>query len=229
MTPAEQGRDEPAALTARGQQTRARIVASAAALMCEQGIAATSIDQVRRAAGVSGSQMTHYFHDKRTLVHAVIVWQTERVIEFNTQAGTTALDTFEALRHWADRHIDMQKALDFVIGCRLGGLAGQIGAADDQSRAALAVGFDRWAQVVRTGLRSMRSRGVLRPDTPVDKLTTALVAAHQGGALMSQIKRDITPLREALDGVLDYISSYATEPGGGAPQNVGENPPHLFS
>jgi AcrR family transcriptional regulator len=180
--------------------------------MFEHGIAATSVDHVRQQAGVSGSQMTHYFRDKRALIRAVIAWQSDRVIEFNTQAGSATLDSFDALREWVQRHIEMQKALDFVIGCRLGGLAGQLGTSDDQTRAELVLGFDRWAEVVRTGLTSMRERAVLRPDAPVELLTTALIAAHQGGALLAQVKRDITPLREALDGVVDYIATYATAP-----------------
>jgi TetR/AcrR family transcriptional repressor of nem operon len=197
-------------LTDRGLETRARIVQSAAQLMFEQGIGATSVEHVRQAACVSGSQMTHYFRDKRTLIRAVIAWQTDRIIDFNTQAGATALDSFEALRDWADRHIEMQMARDLVIGCRLGGLAGQLGAYDEQTRLELEAGFDRWAQVVRAGLLQMRERAVLRADAPIESLTTAVVAAHQGGALMAQVERDITPLRDALNGVLDYIASYAT-------------------
>jgi TetR/AcrR family transcriptional repressor of nem operon len=210
MTTPSPGERQPGPHTARGEHTRARIVESAAALMFEHGVAATTVDQVRRAADVSGSQMSHYFRDKRTLLRAVIAWQSDRVIEFNTRCGTTALDSLAALRDWADRHIEMQKALDFVIGCRLGGLAGQLGACDERTRAELATGFDRWEHVVHSGLTTMRARGTLRADAPVDVLTAALVAAHQGGSLLAQIKRDITPLRDALDGVLDYIGSYAT-------------------
>jgi AcrR family transcriptional regulator len=189
--------------------TRCRIVEAAAGLMFTRGIASTSMDQVRAEAGVSGSQLALYFADKRALVRAVIAWQSDRVIEFNTKHGSVALDSFEALRDWADRHIEMQQALDFVVGCRLGALAGQLGACDELTRTELAIGFDRWTQVVRDGLEAMRARGLLCQGAPIEQLTTMLVAAHQGGALVAQAKRDVTPLREALDGALDYIASFA--------------------
>ena len=35
------------------------------------GVAGTSMDDVRRAAGVSGSQLSHYFGDKRDLIREV--------------------------------------------------------------------------------------------------------------------------------------------------------------
>ncbi|BCJ28636.1 TetR/AcrR family transcriptional regulator [Actinocatenispora sera] len=191
---------------------RAHIVAVAAGLMFDRGVARVGLDRVRRAAGASEAEMVEHFPTKRALVRAVIAWQSDRVIEFNTQAGTVALDSFEALRAWADRHVDMQRALDFVIGFRLGGLAGQLGVCDTETRAELASGFDRWWSVVRSGLAAMQSRGVLVPDAPVESLATALIAAHQGGALLAQVKRDVAPLHHALHGVLDFIESFAAEP-----------------
>ena len=62
-------------LTARGERVRTRIVEVAAALIHERGVAATTLDDVKAAAGVSGSQLYHYFPDKSDLVHAVIGYQ----------------------------------------------------------------------------------------------------------------------------------------------------------
>ena len=61
-------------LTRKGQATRDRIVEAAAGLMFRQGVAGTTTEQVQAAAGVSASQIFHYFGDKRALVRAVIAW-----------------------------------------------------------------------------------------------------------------------------------------------------------
>ena len=58
--------------TRKGRETRARIVDVAAKLMFEHGVAGTIIDEVRNTAAVSGSQISHYFHDKRDLTRTVI-------------------------------------------------------------------------------------------------------------------------------------------------------------
>ena len=58
-------------LTVKGARTRARIVESAAALIHERGVAGTTLEDVKVAAEVSGSQMYHYFPDKDELVQAV--------------------------------------------------------------------------------------------------------------------------------------------------------------
>jgi len=67
-------------LTSKGRQTRQRIVAAAAGLMFEGGVARTTMEDVRAAAGVSSSQIYHYFTDKEALVRAVIEFQNENLM-----------------------------------------------------------------------------------------------------------------------------------------------------
>src|ERR1700750_3367151 len=67
-------------LTPKGARTRARIVEEAAALIHERGVAGTTLEDVRVAAEVSGSQMYHYFPDKEELVRAVIDYQADSIV-----------------------------------------------------------------------------------------------------------------------------------------------------
>jgi hypothetical protein len=96
-------------------------------------------------------------------------------------------------------------------GCSFGSLAGELAESDPRMRADLAAGYDQWAEVLRSGLSAMRRRGELRADAKPEVLTSVLLAAHQGGSLLTQIKRDIKPLRDALDAALAYVHSYAVE------------------
>src|SRR6478752_7503314 len=73
-------------LTAKGARTRARIVQAAAALIHERGVAGATLEDVKVAAEVSGSQMYHYFPDKNELVQAVIDYQAETIVENHRQA-----------------------------------------------------------------------------------------------------------------------------------------------
>src|SRR5262249_60349731 len=88
-------------LTRKGQATRDRIVEAAAGLMFRQGVAGTTTEQVQAAAGVSASQIFHYFGDKRALVRAVIAYQTEAVLAAH-QPLLSGLASIEALRAAAD-------------------------------------------------------------------------------------------------------------------------------
>jgi TetR/AcrR family transcriptional regulator, transcriptional repressor for nem operon len=192
-------------LTNKGLATRARIVEAAAVLMHERGVHAVSLIDVRAAAAVSGSQMSHYFTDKRSLLRAVIRWQADSVVAFHTQPRLAGLDSIDALTAWADLVVEGQPERGVRGGCRYGSLAAELAETDDETRSDLREGYDRWAAEIRAGLQAMYDRGDLRPDADPDALTTSLIAAHQGGFLLAQVQRDPAPLRAALDGAIDHV------------------------
>jgi TetR/AcrR family transcriptional regulator, transcriptional repressor for nem operon len=196
-------------LTSKGQATRDRIVSAAADLIFDRGVAAVSMLDVRRAATVSGSQLSHYFGDKQSLTRAVIARQAEAVIQAHQMPELGQLDSFTALERWAQLNIQRLQQRDCQGGCSFGSLAGELAECDDSLRADLAAGFDRWEQLFRHGLTLMRDRGDLRPDADPDQLTYALMAALQGGMLLGQTARSITPLQASLSSVLEYLRSYS--------------------
>lgn len=53
----------------------------------------------------------------------------------------------------------------------------------------------------------MHERGKLRKDVDPERLGTALLAAAQGGLLLTQIRRNTRPLEAAVDAMLDHIES----------------------
>jgi TetR/AcrR family transcriptional repressor of nem operon len=205
------GEMDGARLTPKGQATRERITRIAADLIFTRGVAGTSIDDVRRAADVSGSQMTHYFTDKQSLVRAVVAWQAETVLELHQLSVLGELDTFEALDLWAELNIARQKRLACEGGCSFGSLAGELAEQDPEIRADLAEGFQRWEALFRHGLRLMKRRGDLRPESNPDELAICLLAALQGGMLLTRTTRDIRPLEVTLKAVLAHVRSFATD------------------
>lgn len=198
-------------LTPKGRATRERIVRTAAGLIFEHGVAGTSIDDVRKAAGVSGSQMTHYFTDKRSLIRAVVAWQAESVVELHRLPDLGELDTFEALDLWVELNIARQRQQACEGGCGFGSLAGELAERDAETRSDLARGFARWEALFRHGLKLMKQRGALRSDANPDELALSLLAALQGGLLLTQTQRDLRPLEAALKTAVAHVRSFATD------------------
>jgi TetR/AcrR family transcriptional regulator, transcriptional repressor for nem operon len=199
-------------LTAKGQATRARILDTAAELMLERGVSGVGIEDVRRAAGVSGSQMTHYFHDKQTLIHEVVVRRSRSTLADQRAPELDGFTTFASLRLWADRLLDQQRRRHFRGGCSFGSLAAQLVEADPDSRSDLATGFQGWLELIRTGLTTMRTHGDLLPTADPDDLAYALLTSMQGGMLLTQSLRDLHPLEAALDTALTRILTQAADP-----------------
>src|ERR1700747_2087127 len=167
-------------LTRRGRETRQRILAAAAELMFEYGVAETTLEEIRAAAGVSGSQVYHYFEDKQALVRAVIDYQADAVLD--TQ-GTHLdhLDTLPGLRAWRDLLVEHQRSLECRGGCPIGTLGAEVAEIDDVARMAGARGVRRGEARIRDGLRAMHARSDLPADADPGDLALAMLAALQGG------------------------------------------------
>jgi TetR/AcrR family transcriptional repressor of nem operon len=84
------------------------------------------------------------------------------------------LDSIAALRTWAQRIVEQQRAQNFEGGCRRGSLA---------------------AELVESA----------------DALAYSLLAATQGGYLLTQAHRDAYALEAALGAAIDHIESLAIE------------------
>ena len=199
-------------LTRKGQATRERILECAADLIYRHGVQGTSNDALRRAAGVSGSQLTHYFPDKETLVRATLAWRAESMMGLRQVPPRGPLDTMSALRTWADSYLVRPEVV--AGGCSFGSLAAEVLKSDLDVRDAVAEGFARWRAQFVDGLTAMQDRGELRPDADPDQLATILMAAFQGGLLLTQAARDVQPLREALDGALAHVESHTIDTAG---------------
>lgn len=210
----------PSSLTVKGLATRRRIVDAAARLIFERGVANTSIDQVRRAAGVGGSQIAHYFRDKRELTRHVIGARHHDLRAFHTQPRLGGLDDFDALQAWADACVADIDTVYRVGGCVYGSLAGELIEGDDDIHRDLSAGYDQWIELLRTGLTAMRDRGDLRPEADPRHLAVSLVIAHQGGAMLTYVTGDAEPLRAAVTAGVEYVRSFAppTRPLTGRPR-----------
>jgi TetR/AcrR family transcriptional repressor of nem operon len=190
-------------LTPKGEQTRARIVAAAATLIHERGVAGTTLDGVRTAVEVSGSQLSHYFADKDELVQAVIDHQADLIVGNQEQAD---LSTAEGIKAWRDMVIAAARSAGGKGGCPLGSLGGQLAETDPEARALIAAGFARWSAAIGDGLRSLQAAGRLRAGTSSDDLAITLLAALQGGLLLAQVQRDTRPLETAVDTILALVA-----------------------
>src|SRR5215469_1956291 len=196
-------------LTRKGVQTQQRIVAAAADLILQQGVAGTTLDDVRAEAGVSSSQIYHYFADKEALVRSVVDYRAETVVGEIHEPMLAAIEGIDGLRAWRDKIVSVQDDAGCQGGCPLGALGSELAELDHVARADVAAGCRRWEAAIRACLHGMRDRGQLVPAADPDQLATAMLAALQGGLLLAQIERDTRPLAAALDVMISLTASLA--------------------
>ncbi len=192
-------------LTAKGRATRERIVAAASELMLQRGVARTTIEDIQEAAAISTSQMYHYFADKNDLVSAVIDCQTDQVLGFQ-HLGLDRIESLDDLRRWRDAMVDVVRGRMGVGGCPLGSMASELSDCDPVARARLMRSFTQWEKMIHDGLVTIAEREELAVGTDIDRIALAMLAALQGGLLLSQVRRDAAPLAAAVDTMIEHLS-----------------------
>ncbi len=181
--------------THRGRDIRARIVSTAAQLMYERGIAATSVDRVLSESATGKSQFYHYFSGKDELVSEVLRHQLERIL---ADEDRLRLESWADAEAWLAAAVAGQQARHFR-GCPLGSIAGEAAEQSGRLRTAASQAFAQWETALAQKLGVMRARGLLHETVDVQSLAETLIAILQGGYLLSSIRRDIGPMRHASE------------------------------
>jgi TetR/AcrR family transcriptional repressor of nem operon len=192
--------------TARGRATRERIINVATALVADDGVAGTSLDDVCQTAEVSKSQLYLYYADREDLLRAVAQHTTDQVMDAQADA-LAGCDSLAGMASYLDALVDLQVDRHGHGGCPIGTLAGQLAESDEPARRELADGLTRWELALRVGLATMARRGDLAEGADPAALATQVLALIQGGLLLTQVHRDPARIRLAADGALALIDA----------------------
>jgi hypothetical protein len=121
------------------------------------------------------------------------------------------LDSIEALRAWAEHYVEQLEHGEFHDESVLGAIAGPRAAVGPAARADVGARLGRWIAVLARGLRRMRDRGVLCPETDPDELASALLAMLLGGILLAKTRQDVAPLRSAVTAMMARVQSLTAD------------------
>ncbi|WP_406046090.1 TetR/AcrR family transcriptional regulator [Micromonospora sp. NBC_00898] len=191
------------ALTRKGEATRGRIVAGAAAEVRERGVDEVRLEDVMARTGTSKSQLFHYFPGgKEELLLAVAQHEADQVLA-DQQPMLGNLTSWPAWQAWRDRLVSRYLAQGQT--CPLNGLLGQAGRRAPAARAVLTGLMQRWEAAIADGIRHMQSTGDVAAEVDPDRAAAALLAGIQGGVLLLLSTGRIDHLEAALDLTIDSL------------------------
>lgn len=185
------------ALTPKGQATRARIIAGAAAVLRENGVAFSTLDDVMVRTGTSKSQLFHYFPDgKDQLLLEVARYEADQVLE-DQQPYLGCLDSWDVWYRWRDALVERYELQG--DHCPLGSLFLQIGRSTPGARAMVIELMRKWQASLASGIRALQSSGHVSTSLDADETAAALLAGIQGGVTIMLSTGDSAHLRAAID------------------------------
>ncbi|WP_189221062.1 TetR/AcrR family transcriptional regulator [Saccharothrix coeruleofusca] len=172
---------------ARRNDTRDRVVRTAAALFRSQGYHATGLNQVLAEGGApKGSLYFHFPGGKEQLAAEAVAHAGQELGDALREVLARQEDPVEALRSALWLLSEGLVASDFRDGCPVATVALDAAAQSETIRRACAGVYDGWRSAIAEHLRTRF------PDA--DELATVVLAAIEGALLLARTRRDLSPV-----------------------------------
>lgn len=184
-------------------KTDQRIVRAMAELLRVQGYAATSIQQLARAASAPTGSIYHHFRGGKREVAAAALRQT----------GAAYIQLLPIL---LDQHADLATAIDAAFAaaaedventgwanmCPVGTVTGEIADTEPELREVAAEVMTSW---INEGSHYLATRGLSGTDARA--VMYALLAALEGGFILARGQRSAEPLLAAGHAIAAYVAT----------------------
>lgn len=179
----------------RGAETRERILATAEAAVLAKGFAATSIEELIAAVGITKSGFFYHFKDKNALARAMM----ERYLAHDTAvlddlfARADELDEdplhgmLVALKLFAETMADLEEAHP---GCLAASFCYQEQLFDREIRDLNAAGVLAWRKRFRERITVIAGRYPPRRPVDLDALADMAASTVEGGLMLGKMLRD---------------------------------------
>lgn len=196
----------------KGQRTRERIVDAAAVLLNDRGYHAATLQELMEATGLQKGGIYNHFDSRDDLVVAAYERNTEIVAELLDEALERERAAPARLHAIVDVYHRFAHDPPFPGGCPTlnGGVQSVTTGPRLQERVAEVLRRlldDVVAHIARSGVR----RGELRGDVEPDALARVIVAAIEGGMLLSQLLADPSQFDAVAAHLHAHISSLTVE------------------
>lgn len=184
--------------------SRARVVAAAAALLVRHGVSSLSPARIQAAARVSRAELEQLFSDldPDAIVESIVSTRLDAVF----RAQRPHLD---AVRHLGDLEQWLLDPPTPETGRALGSLIHLLADRHDRGHQALTKAFSQWKTLLTSALSRLQAAGELDRGADPGKLAVGLIAALQGGHLLAHLTQDPEQLRATLEMAFDQVRTQA--------------------
>jgi AcrR family transcriptional regulator len=191
------------------QATRRRLLEAAFAEFYAHGFQGGSLNHIVEAAGATKGALFHHFEGKQQLGYAVLEevigpLLLERWLDPVRESTDPVGDIQRAFRRYVEADISTGHWLQ---GCPLNNLAQEMSPLDDGFHQRINGLYDTWRGAYAAALERGIQAGTVRPSISPTRVAALIVSAQMGIWGSGKSSRRTTTMRQAADGVCDYLES----------------------
>jgi TetR/AcrR family transcriptional repressor of nem operon len=168
-----------------------------------QGFNATGISDIVKAAGVpKGSFYNHFSSKEESALEALDRYGASLRFEMFTAPGRPPLERLRA--HFEFLSKDTVEN-GFVRGCLVGNFGAEVADHNEEVRAAVKQGFDRWAVQIRQVLAEAQEAGDVDGDLDIEATALFILSAWEGTLIAARADKSAAAVDAFFRTVFDVV------------------------
>ncbi|MBC8208305.1 MAG: TetR/AcrR family transcriptional regulator [Desulfobulbaceae bacterium] len=183
--------------TARQKDTREHIIKTCRQLFTVRGFANTPVSAVIEATGVKKGNLYYYFTSKEALGLAVLKDAREDFFAL-LETSCVASDPLERIINSCTVILHQMEKDNFVGGCLFGNAALEMTEGDSRFAEILHSVFKHWLARIEQCLYEAERDTDYRCPVPVSRMAKLVVAAVEGGIMMSRLNRSKNDFQDCI-------------------------------
>lgn len=191
-------------MTTKGELTKGKILEIATSLVNRKGFGATTIQDVIAATGMQKGCIYFHFPDKDALGLAIVEKAREDFLIF-LDAALSGDTPGACLENFFRQAVAKHLAVGFIGGCIFGNMAIEFSDTDSRFATVIERVFDEWLAMIHREVSAAQDAGQVRADIPATALALHIVAAIEGGIMLSRLKKNEASMRQCLDTLRKFL------------------------
>jgi TetR/AcrR family transcriptional repressor of nem operon len=189
--------------TTAKQNTREKLLSQGVALFTEHGYHGAGLQDILNSVGVPKGSFYNYFASKEEFGAAAIAHYIEPfILLLDGWLKRPELDALAALEGYFGELTAELERRNYVGGCLLGNLIGEVGDTSATCRDALREAVHRYRDKLREGIQRGQREALFRQDLAAEEMADALSDAWQGALLRMKIEHSTRPLEACCQHLL---------------------------
>jgi TetR/AcrR family transcriptional repressor of nem operon len=190
----------------RGESTKQRILDAALLVFREQGYAATTVDDLCRAANVTKGAFFHHFESKEAVALAAIEhWNRMTRALFENAPYWQVQDPRQRLLAYLDFRADLVRGEVCEFTCLLGTLVQETFASHPALQAACGAGMEAHAQTLVPTIEAAKARYAPLAEWSAVSLARHTQAVLQGSFVLAKARNDPRVVLDAIEHLKRYV------------------------
>jgi TetR/AcrR family transcriptional repressor of nem operon len=187
----------------KGEQTRHKIVESAAPIFNKKGYEGSSLNDLMEATGLKKGGIYRHFVNKEQLAAEAFDYTWEQAWNVRLLHVDEKTNGIDKLKQFIANFVHSRPSVPG--GCPIINTAVDSDDGNPVLRTRVAKALRSWLSYLQLIIEQARKHGEIRPDVDAKAAATLIVSSLEGALMVSRVQRNDEPLRMSQDHLYRYL------------------------